>query len=102
MGKMPVIRQSVPERLKRLGDVYRERNAAYGDDYKLHGIIMTGLFPDGVQLKTVDDFNRFAIVKEMATKLARYAKNFHNGGHEDSLNDISVYGQMEQELDHDR
>jgi hypothetical protein len=93
---------TVPKALAELGKIYAERNAVYGDDYKNHGRIMTVLFPDGLTLKTVEDFNRFSCLKEMVTKIARYAPNFQRGGHTDSLDDISVYAQMLQELDNEK
>lgn len=92
---------TVPQRLEELGELYAERGKIYGDDYKRHGELMKILFPGGVILKTVEDFNRFGIFKELVTKTNRYAKSFFDGGHEDSLNDISVYSQMLQELDAD-
>jgi hypothetical protein len=92
---------TVPKALRDLGKLYEERNKKYGDNYKLHGAVMRGLFPDGVELRTSDDFNRYSCVKEIATRLGRYSFNFHNGGHADSLNDISVYAQMLQELDNE-
>ena len=92
---------TVPERLTDLGDLYAERGKVYGDDYKRHGDLMRVFFPNGVILKTLDDFNRYGIFKELVTKLNRYSKSWSTGGHEDSLNDISVYAQMLQELDND-
>jgi hypothetical protein len=100
---MPEVQEniSVSQRLRKLADLYEERNAVYGDDYKRHGDIMTALFPDGLTLNTAMDFNRYGIFKELVTKLSRYAAQWKQGGHFDSLNDKSVYAQMLQELDTD-
>ena len=91
--------KSVPDALKHLADLYEKRNVLYGDDYKRHGERMMALFPNGVVLDTPDDFNRFAIVQMLSSKLGRYSYNFFEGGHVDSLDDLSVYAQMLQELD---
>ncbi len=90
---------SVPEALKKLGELYRERNAVYGNNYILHGKMMMALFPRGVQLRTEDDFNRFAVFIHIMTKVSRYAQQFHNGGHPDSLDDLAVYSQILRHVD---
>jgi len=92
-------KSSVPARLAALGAIYAARNRVYGDDYRYHGEVMVALFPNGVTLKTVDDFNRYALLKHAVSKIGRYAPNFQKGGHVDSLDDLSVYAQMLQELD---
>ena len=93
--------KTVPEALAELGKLYAERNAMYGDDYKYHGELMAIWFHKGVILHTAKDFNRYALFKHIVTKVSRYAANFAAGGHEDSLNDIAVYAQMLQEVDHE-
>lgn len=85
---------SVPAALKELAELYLRRNKVYGDDFLRHGKIMMSLFPRGVTLKSAEDFCRFATMKDMVTKLGRYCNNFFAGGHEDSLNDLSVFAQM--------
>jgi hypothetical protein len=89
----------VPEALAALGKVYEERNALYGDNYKIHGIVMKGLFPNGLTLNSPADFNRYALLVMIVSKLSRYTNQFAFGGHADSLNDATVYTQMLQELD---
>lgn len=91
----------VPKQLKAAAAIYEERSKVYGDDYKRRGIIMKGYFPNGIVLKTEDDFSRYSIFNQLVGKIGRYAEQFKNGGHEDSLNDLSVYAQMLQELDLD-
>lgn len=89
----------IGQALADLANLYNDRNKIYGDDYKRHGSIMHTFFPNGVHLNSADDFNRYAIIKNLVTKLNRYIRNFEKGGHADSLDDISVYAQMLQELD---
>lgn len=89
----------VPEQLHKLAELYEQRNALYGDNYKRFGSIMTVLFPEGLTLQSADDWNRIGIFVQKMAKVTRYAANFRNGGHVDSLDDLSVYAQMLQELD---
>ena len=89
----------VDEALHALADIYKERNETYGDSYHKFGEVLAILFPDGVTLKDVSDFNRFIAYFNCMGKLVRYAPNFESGGHVDSLDDASVYAQMLQQLD---
>jgi hypothetical protein len=91
--------KTVPEMLRDCAQTYEERNAIYGNNYKLFGHIMQSLFPYSVVLKTPEDHNRFGIFVQIVAKITRYAAQFHNGGHDDSLLDTSVYAQMLREID---
>ena len=91
----------VPNALETAAGIYRERNAAYGDNYKRFGIGLKGMFPNGLTLETEDDFNRFAVFVFAYSKVTRYAQQFSAGGHPDSLDDLSVYSMMLRELDAD-
>lgn len=88
-----------PDTLEAAAALYRERNKLYGDNYKRFGPIMALLFPDGLTLKTAEDFGRFGILVQVIAKQTRYAENFTRGGHEDSLDDTIVYAAMLKELD---
>lgn len=91
--------KTVPEMLREAAATYEERNKLYGDNYKRFGRVMVELFPDGLELKSVDDFNRFGVFVQSVAKLTRYSQNFTRGGHDDSCLDASVYWQMQRELD---
>ena len=91
--------KSVPQALRDLGELYEERNKTYGDNYRFFGKMMLGMFPHGLVLKSEEDFNRFGVFVQAASKMTRYAQNFKRGGHSDSCDDISVYIQMLNELD---
>jgi hypothetical protein len=91
--------KTVPDRLEELGKLYRHRNAIYGNNYMEFGAIMKAMFPNGLQLKSEEDFNRFTIFVQVFAKFTRYAKSINSGGHADSLDDISVYCQMIREYD---
>lgn len=91
--------KTVPEKLRSGAETYEERNAMYGDNYRQHGKVMMVLFPGGVTLCSVDDFNRFGVLNAKVAKLTRYVQNWNRGGHEDSLHDDMVYSAMLSELD---
>ena len=59
---------------------------------------MLALFPNGVQLKTEEDFGRWGVFSTIIGKMHRYAVNFDKG-HDDSLRDAIVYAAMLRELD---
>lgn len=94
-------KSTVAKGLEAAAKTYEDRNKVYGDTYKMHGDVVTALFPNGVNLQGVEDHNRFGVLTMMVGKLTRYAQNFENGGHEDSLHDLSVYSQMLKELDNE-
>lgn len=90
---------TVPERLEKAARIYANRNETYGDTYKEFGDLMIALHPDGIELMTIDDYNRFGVYMQILSKIKRYSVNFKNGGHKDSLDDLAVYVMMLQELD---
>jgi hypothetical protein len=87
------------ERLAALVKLREEKEKEYGDDYKRVGRVLAALFNDSLHLDGPEDFGRIALLVMMQTKLMRYATNFHNGGHEDSLRDLGVYSALAAELD---
>ena len=90
---------TVPDMLRQSAETYEQRNKLYGDNYKRFGPIMALLFPNGIELTTDDDHNRFGVFVQIVSKLTRYAENFKAGGHDDSLLDMTVYATMLRELD---
>lgn len=92
----------VPEMLRECATVYEERNKLYGDNYKWFGKVMIGLFPNGLTINNVDDWNRLGVFVQAVSKMTRYARNFQDGGHDDSALDNSVYMQMLRELDEEQ
>ena len=93
--------KKVPEALSDLGKLYEERNKLYKDNYKNFGKILIGFFPQGITLKTEEELNRFALFMQTVHKQSRYAHSLLEGGHADSLDDLSVYAQMLQEVDNE-
>jgi len=82
-------------------DLYKQRDGTYGSAYKRHGAIIKAFFPNGLELVTEQDFNRFHLFNMCAGKLNRYASTFELGGHVDSVDDLSVYAAMLQETDNE-
>lgn len=93
--------KTVPEMLRESAETYEQRNKIYGDNYKRFGPIMALLFPEGLDLRSGADFNRFGVFVQCVSKLTRYAEQFDAGGHDDSLLDLAVYANMLRELDAD-
>jgi hypothetical protein len=77
---------------------YIDRNKKYGNNYKRFGHVMVALFPDGLTLSSVDDFNRYGVIFMKIAKLSRYVTN-PKVGHQDSVHDDIVYSAMLEELD---
>ena len=90
---------SAAERLLAMAKLHEEKEKEYGEDYKWMGTVLEAMFPKGLTLNSEEEFGRMALLVMMQTKLMRYATNFHNGGHEDSLRDLGVYSALQAELD---
>lgn len=82
--------------LAEMADTYRERNKVYGDNYKRVGAVMAQLFPEGVVLRTPEDFNVWHLFELMIVKLTRFANS--DLKHEDSIHDLAVYAAMVESL----
>ena len=87
------------ERLKKLAELYTERNKVYSDGYVRQGKVVEALLPDVKFRGNIDDATRFYLVNCIITKLVRYCDNFDNGGHADSLDDLAVYAQILRSYD---
>ena len=74
--------------LQEMADTFRERNKVYGDNYKTVGEVMISLFPNGVQLNTVSDYNSWHLFELMIVKITRFANS--NLKHKDSIHDAAV------------
>lgn len=73
-------------------ETFRKRNAQYKDGQNNVGGVMMALFPDGVTLKTKEDFIKWHLLELLVVKITRFA----NGGlsHIDSIHDAGVYSFM--------
>lgn len=78
-----------------MAKTYRERNAVYGDNYKMVGKLMAVLFPHGVP-KEVLHSDQFHLFELKLVKLSRFA--ISNLTHVDSIHDDGVYSAMIQSI----
>jgi hypothetical protein len=94
--------RDVPQRLRDAAELFEERNAQYGNNYMTMGEVMNAMYPDGLVIQGAEAWLRLMLQVHRVTKETRYACNFARGGHQDSLEDISVYAQMASETDDQR
>lgn len=92
-----------PEKSKSAADIldemaatFRERNAVYGDNAVMVGQVMQVLFPNGVTLKTPEDYHMWHLFELKIVKLTRFA--ISGLTHEDSIHDDGVYSAMCERL----
>jgi len=86
------------DHLREMADWFDRKQDQYGPLYKNIGEFMFNILGP-MELKTAEDFGRYYIWSQVLNKLLRYSRNFKTGGHEDSLNDLSIYSMMLRELD---
>jgi hypothetical protein len=85
---------SAADTLLKTAKIYKEKNTQYGDAFVVVGNVMSALLPGGVVLKTPQDHVRFHMLGWLVGKLVRYCQNWERGGHQDSMEDLVVYGAM--------
>ena len=81
---------------------FEARKGTYKDNFIRLGASLAQLFPDGLTLKTPEDFVRFHLFALQQTKMSRYATNFEQGGHQDSIHDSIVYAALLEAYDENR
>ena len=92
----------VPTELRKMADLYALRNEEYGDSYKIFGHLMNAMFPDGLTIKGIRDWNRMGALMQIVGKITRYRAAFQaSQRQDDSLRDLAVYATMLLELDLD-
>lgn len=83
--------------------LYKKKNKDYGDSYNQYGEVMSKLFPKGVVLKTVGDYNKFGVFSHILTKIIRYSNLFDKDAKfeskNDTVKDLGVYSFMLLELE---
>lgn len=89
----------VEDYIKEIERIRADRKAKYGDNWKAIGDIMIGFFPNGLQLKTAQDFGRLHLFYHMIGKLSRYAAASPKAGDPDSLTDLSLYALLTRAFD---
>lgn len=91
---------AVPTILRQCAATFEERAKTYGPSYLQFGPLCSALFPNGIQLETEEDFIKFGIFTQCASKLLRYAGSEMT--HVDSAHDLSVYAAMLEAVTDDR
>jgi hypothetical protein len=89
----------VDDILMNAANTFSARKTVYGHNYLRVGAALAGMFPDGIVLRSEDDFNRFHILMLTFVKLSRYCVNWETGGHQDSIHDASIYCAMLEMID---
>jgi len=79
-----------------MGRTFKERNALYKDNAVLVGALMAVMFPNGVTLKTPEDFHMWHLFELKIVKLTRFIKSGLK--HEDSIHDDAIYSAMCERL----
>jgi hypothetical protein len=85
--------------LDQMADTFRQRNAVYGDNYRMVAKLMKVLFPNGVPSEVVfsDQFHLFEL---KLVKLSRFA--ISGLTHIDSIHDDAVYAAMIESILHEK
>lgn len=87
------------EYLSAAATTFCEKRKQYGNNYRVIGKVMSAMFPNGLMIKTEEDWNRIHLFLLSMVKKTRYANNYEKGGHEDSVIDDIVYLAMLHEID---
>lgn len=88
------------EFMRRALKTFEERNAVYKDTHLMHGRVLKAMFPNGIFLNDPLEHSRFVTFNQIVGKLCRYATNFVDGGHPDSIHDVGVYAFILEAIDH--
>ena len=94
--KPQVAERNAADVLSEMAQTFRERQKVYGSNYKLVGAAMAAFFPDGVTLRTAEDWNRWHLFELVMVKLSRFAVSMLT--HTDSIHDAAVYAAMVESL----
>ena len=78
---------------------FEERNKVYKDTHTMHGNVLKAMFPKGIFLHDAVEHSRYVTFNQIVGKLCRYATNFTDGGHQDSIHDVGVYAFILEAID---
>jgi hypothetical protein len=94
MSDWAVVTQKTINALQRALETFDQRGSVYRDNHQRLGALLAALFPNGIEVTSPDEHERLALLSLIAIKLSRYAVEWNNGGHRDSIHDIIVYAAM--------
>jgi hypothetical protein len=89
--KVKMVAPEVLRLFEEMAEHFNMKSKMYGTNYGTAAKVMTILFPDGITLKTEEDFIKFDFMHWSICKLTRFAPNLD---HEDSIHDLAVYSTM--------
>jgi hypothetical protein len=92
---------SVVDNLSAAIETFTSRNSEYGNAFERHGKIMKQFFPDGIELKSNSDFQKFQVFQAIVGKLNRYASSITGDGHIDSIHDAISFCAMLEKITQD-
>lgn len=85
------MKKTAADILDEMAKTFRERNAVYGDNFRMVGKMMAVLFPKGVPPEVLHS-DQFHLFELKLVKLSRFALS--NLQHLDSIHDDGVYSAM--------
>lgn len=85
------MKKTAADILDEMASTFRERNAVYGDNFRMVGKMMAVLFPKGVPPEVLHS-DQFHLFELKLVKLSRFA--ISNLKHLDSIHDDGVYSAM--------
>lgn len=94
MAKQPKPKNAA-DILTEMAATYRERNAVYGDNFRMVGKLMAVLFPNGVPAEVLHS-DQFHLFELKLVKLSRFA--ISGLTHQDSIHDDGVYSAMIEQI----
>lgn len=75
--------------LRAMAETFEERSKTYGPNYLHFGEVCVALWPNGLTLKSKEEWVRMGLLTQIISKLTRYTNN--PAGHKDSAHDIGPY-----------
>ena len=90
--------KAISGNLEQALETFNQRGAAYGPSYLQYGEVISSLFPEGINLQSTDDINRFGLMSMIISKLTRYCNQWDEP-HKDSIHDLGVYAFMLEGVD---
>lgn len=91
-----ILPKTVPEILESMAQTYRDRSKVHGESFRRVGPALAAMFPDGITLKTEQDFCQFHLLDWIVGKMCRFSATGMN--HADSIHDIGAYAAMSEKV----
>lgn len=93
------MKKTAGDLLREKAKLFEEKGKQYGHSYKTFGEVMAILFPEGLEIRSVEEWNRLGVFQMIIHKVIRSSnKLFDDQKALDSFQDLQVYGAMMEEL----